>query len=559
MHRGLIQLAQAESAAAVAALLTANPTLPRGGAYDADDWELSFAIAQGLVDEKEIATAERFVALLLSRSDAGRNAPVSVLFELYFLASQLAVDRDDTRVAVRRLRSLRTIVTRRVGPDAAELELIDRALSQQIGHFSLAGGLDFTEKPYFKALARDDDRVKLPASVLKRRTPDRQSKLREVFYVTHRARTDFNDAARFYSGARGELQFGIATVWTPASPQLAKLPGPSMWRIRFRSKTSQSASLAELSPIDDENSFYSAINAALTASQRRELFMFVHGFNVSFRGGVERTARLAEDLDLDGPAILYSWPSQASMISYLVDRNNVIRPFVEDLARFLTELHRRCNPSSVLVVAHSMGNQFMLSALEKAQRDISDSDTTTEIVFASPDVDRADFEAGVKAIAGGSKRQTLYASRRDRALQLSARLQSYQRAGDASVPVIVSSLETIDTTYASGGLIGHIDFAGTALDDFRALSWFHLPPSKRSLLGPAESASGAYWRMHNLSRIAEEAAAFALALVVTRRLRDEAANYVEDLLRNTRRWDRKLKARGKRLAEIVAEIMSPTG
>jgi hypothetical protein len=117
VHRGLIQLAQAESAAAVAALLTANPTLPRGGAYDADDWELSFAIAQGLVDEKEIATAERFVALLLSRSDAGRNAPVSVLFELYFLASQLAADRDDTRVAVRRLRSLRTIVTRRVGPD----------------------------------------------------------------------------------------------------------------------------------------------------------------------------------------------------------------------------------------------------------------------------------------------------------------------------------------------------------------------------------------------------------------------------------------------------------
>jgi esterase/lipase superfamily enzyme len=553
LHPGLITLAQAEGAVAVAGLLVARPNLVRGGAFDDGDWELSLSIVQSLLDAKELETAEQLVGSLISRSDAGRKAPISVLLELYFIASQLTVDRGAPRVASRRLRSLQNIVVRRVGSDSAEFQLVERALSRVFGNFRFTD--EAISEARVAALAGYDDDVKQARSALV--PPERQSKLREVFYVTHRARTDFTDVGRFYGGARGDLQFGVATVWTPASPQLAKLPGTSVWRVRFRSKPSRAASLAELYPIEGETSFCSAINAALEASQSRELFMFVHGFNVSFRGGVERTAKLAEDLDLDGAAVLYSWPSQASMISYLVDRNNVIRPFVEDLARFLIQLHQKCNPSSILVVAHSMGNQFMLSALERAQREISDHDTTTEIVFASPDVDSADFEAGVRAIAGGAKRQTLYASSRDRALQLSARIQSYRRAGDASIPVVMPGLETIDTTCASKGLIGHIDFAGTALDDFRALSWFHMPPSKRRLLGPADCAAGMYWRMHNLSQIAEEAAAFALALVVSRRLGDEAMHYVEDLLRNTRRWDRKLNKRGKRLAEIVAEIALP--
>lgn len=558
MHPGLVKLAQAEGATAVAGLLNARPKLTGGGRFDAEDWELALSIAQSLADADQAETAERFLTAVVSRRDASGHAPVSTLFELYALAFQLAFLRGDIDAAIARLRAFQRIAIRRHGEDAPELQAITSLLRPlERGRSVVAPLISSDDEPPSLSAFRSAERRDAAKPQLL--PPERQSKLLDVFYVTHRARTKLADVARFYSGARGDLQFGVAKVWTPASPQLAKLPRPSIWRIRFRSKPSANATLAELDPIESEDAFFSTINAALAASQRRELFMFVHGFNVSFRGGVERTAKLAEDLDLDGPAVLYSWPSQASMVSYLVDRNNVIRPFVEDLAHFLVRLHRTCNPSSILVVAHSMGNQFMLSALERAQREIADNDTKTEIVFASPDVDSSDFKAAVSAIAGGSKRQTLYASTRDRALQLSARIQSYQRAGDASVPVIVSGLETIDTTSASNGLIGHIDFAGTALDDFRALSWFHLPPEKRRLLGPATHGGETYWRMHKRSRIAEDAAAFELALVITRRLAGEAGNYVEDLLRNTRRWNRTLTARGKRLSEMVAELSQAGG
>ncbi|RYF88437.1 MAG: alpha/beta hydrolase, partial [Caulobacteraceae bacterium] len=79
-------------------------------------------------------------------------------------------------------------------------------------------------------------------------------------------------------------------------------------------------------------------------------------------------------------------------------------------------------------------------------------------------------------------RFTLYASSRDKALMMSAQMNGMRRLGDAHQLVLVDGLESIDTTAASNGLIGHDDFAGTALDDFRAVVWLSLAPDRRCVL-----------------------------------------------------------------------------
>ena len=62
-----------------------------------------------------------------------------------------------------------------------------------------------------------------------------------------------------------------------------------------------------------------AVASAEAAETAREAFVFVHGYNVSFEDAAYRTAQMAFDLEFNGPAIMFSWPSQARTEAYLAD------------------------------------------------------------------------------------------------------------------------------------------------------------------------------------------------------------------------------------------------
>src|SRR5262249_32675638 len=70
------------------------------------------------------------------------------------------------------------------------------------------------------------------------------------------------------------------------------------------------------------------------ASFRRQAFVFVHGYNVSFDNALRRTAQLAHDLRFDGAAFLYSWPSHGEFGAYEEDQKNSLGS-VHDLRQFL--------------------------------------------------------------------------------------------------------------------------------------------------------------------------------------------------------------------------------
>lgn len=275
----------------------------------------------------------------------------------------------------------------------------------------------------------------------------------------------------------------------------------------------------------------------LQPTERRETFIFVHGFNTSFEGALCRAAQLAADLDLEGPVFLYSWPSRGSVLSYFTDRNERIDPLTNDLADFLLSITQLPSVRKLHLLAHSMGSEFLLDALSKAQS--GDSPAFNELVFASPDVDLDRFNTAVPLLTPLVDRITVYTSEKDRALALSARLQGGPRAG--SIPGKVSSSEAttvVDTTPIKGTVLGHDDYTTSAIDDLRSLIWCPEPVSpaqKTTILSKVSNEE--YWQF--LPELTDEVTeAFGEALRLIRRLGgDEATEYVKAQKKLCRRQD----------------------
>lgn len=325
--------------------------------------------------------------------------------------------------------------------------------------------------------------------------PDPSFDLVEIFYATTRKRTGKPGAVAFYGGKRGKLEYGKAVVSVPREREVGALPTPSIWTLEFRPDPDKHFILDSITPITDRRTFLTSVSSRVGGSERKEVFVFVHGFNFTFEQGAMRTAQLAADLRIDGAPILWSWPSAGSVLGYRSDEKQAEDPAeASALAAFLEDIARSSGATRIHLVAHSMGNRPMMAALKLiAGHGALPPRPFDEIVFAAPDVGVREFDALWPQIDDLGERYTLYASGRDKALALSQRLNAMQRIGDATPIVVRPGLQTIDTTAASGGLLGHADFAGTALDDFRAVIWLSLKPGSRCVLS-SEAGEAPWWR-----------------------------------------------------------------
>jgi esterase/lipase superfamily enzyme len=317
----------------------------------------------------------------------------------------------------------------------------------------------------------------------------------EVFYATHRKPTGATEPVNFYGGERGPLVYGRALVSVPRDRAAGSMPKPSFWRAEFRPDPNRHIILTGVKPIETRDGFFDAVKTRVDSTSRKEVFVFIHGFNTSFQGGAERAAQLAADLSIDGAPILYSWPSKGSVLAYKGDEAEAeVDSQIADLADFLDDVAKRTGATKVNLIAHSMGNRFMIKALNKlAERPVAEQPRFDEVVLAAPDVGVDDFAQRWPQIRAMGKRFTLYASKRDKALLISGQIHNMPRIGDARKIVVTEGLQTVETTAASGGLLGHTDFAGTALDDFRGLIWYSLTPDKRCVLQTDTTGGQTFW------------------------------------------------------------------
>lgn len=304
-----------------------------------------------------------------------------------------------------------------------------------------------------------DDVVAYRGTSLATRAPGARYVRVPVWYATDRAATGSEAPAAWFSGDRGTLVHGCLEVSIPDTHEKGRLETPSLWRLQFRASPDRHVILQSVAPAP-EAAWQADLRAALARCTRRDVLLFIHGYNVDFETAARRAAQFAYDLEFTGACVLYSWPSEGRTLKYTVDEDNAlwtVDHFEEVLAVLLTGLDAAC----VHAVAHSMGSRVLAEGVRRLDVTALPAGAARlrEVVFAAPDINADTFRTFVRKFGSRAERFTLYASSGDRALACSHTVHKYPRAGDAGPDlVIVDGLETVDASAIDDAWLGHSYF-----------------------------------------------------------------------------------------------------
>ncbi len=555
----------APDAAPLAPAAPATPAPPRdllvelGNAEAAGDRDAMLSLAHEMLADPATDDALRLdLADLLARNgdtggalaayqavaDAEAAAPEtdwSRLINLEARMAEIAVAAGDKATATAHTGHAVALVRAHLGADhprmapllaLAEAEALDMAMIADAGGFASEDALrtalaDSVVRSRETGAALPASRRTGPADRIMGEEPDFD--LIKVFYGTDRAPAQETpvlvngapvlDARSYYGTSRGKLETGTVVVSVPRNRAVGEIPKPSMLSFDVRPDPARHVIVGDMKIHPDTAAFVRELKLELAKSRHREIFVLIHGYNTAFDAGIERTAQLAVDLEVDGAAVFYSWPSAGSLFSYKSDRQQITDEAVKDLEDFLLILAEKTGADRISIVAHSMGNEFLTHALDKLADDRPGEKLFNEVVFASPDVDADEFIDRVSGISTLADDFTLYASSKDRALQVSRRFNGTgRRAGESDEPVLLPDLNTIDTSAVSDGGLGHSDIFGGAFTDFQAILWLSLEPDKRCLLGRKEQGNAVAWVLGTPRTEFCDQRSFATALTTMRRV-----------------------------------------
>jgi esterase/lipase superfamily enzyme len=230
--------------------------------------------------------------------------------------------------------------------------------------------------------------------------------------------------------------------------------------------------------------------------------IFVHGYNTSFNDSAYRFAQIIWDTQLfDMAPILFSWPSIAELRYYEYDQASA-EGSIEPFLNLLHLLQINAGIKKVHVIAHSMGNQIITSAIANPPESLQPQ-PFRELIFAAPDVDRDIFLGRLPKMEKAARGLTLYASAADRPLELMGNLAKIPRAGDVGPdgPLVAAGIDSIDVTAMGHDLfaLNHSTFAASAVieDIARLVRTGQRPPNLRTsrIRGVPESAAvPRFWR-----------------------------------------------------------------
>ncbi|MGJ8586196.1 MAG: alpha/beta hydrolase [Marinosulfonomonas sp.] len=308
----------------------------------------------------------------------------------------------------------------------------------------------------------------------------------KVWFGTNRALTGSTDPAQMFGSDRDELSVGVLNVTIPPSHQAGMIERPSGWFFTEHLDPAKHVVLESL---------HVMTNAAFAEGccGPEDKLLFVHGYNVNFHDGALRAAQLYYDLEFPGQAMYYSWPSIGTLYGYFSDANGVLasRPSMVEFLDIATQ-----GEGKLHIVAHSMGNRYLISALEAFFREHPDR-RIGQLVLAAPDVDRNALSAQFGNLEDNSDGVTLYASKRDIALKVSHKVNGGRRAGDANGDLMrIEGLDTIDASLIEADSLGHSYFgdAPELLGDILGLvrlGW--RPPERCGVIKREDSGVGDIW------------------------------------------------------------------
>jgi esterase/lipase superfamily enzyme len=252
----------------------------------------------------------------------------------------------------------------------------------------------------------------------------------QVLAATTRQRSTA-DAGEMFNGERAEgLSYAGITVSIP--PDSSRKIGEIQWPASLPGDPGRDFVTISADYLGKQE-FSAAVSAAAKPTGRRNVLVFVHGFNNRFDDAVYRFAQIVHDAKAPGIPVLFTWPSRGELKlrAYTYDREsaNYSRDAFEQL---LAMLAANPNVKDINIVAHSMGNWVALEALRGMSiRSGKIGNKIKNVMLIAPDVDVDVFRTQIQRIGTSRPRFALFVSQDDKALSLSQSIWGgVQRLGD---------------------------------------------------------------------------------------------------------------------------------
>lgn len=266
--------------------------------------------------------------------------------------------------------------------------------------------------------------------------------------------------------------YGRCEVSIPKRHQFGQLERPSFWRLEFRESAARHVVLQHVEPLDADQCL-GRLRNDLTRDDESALFIFVHGYNVTFPEAARRTAQMAFDLQFRGVPLFYSWPSRGSLTGYSDDLRSA-EASATPLAEFLTRVATETGARKIHLVAHSLGNRGLVGALAQLGQSTGERVKFNQVVFAAPDLDAGQFATDIAPrIRPVVERVTIYSSGSDLALWASRLWHRTVRLGQSG-PYWTKIrtydwIDVIDVTAVGFEWfeLGHSAYGGELLADLR--------------------------------------------------------------------------------------------
>ena len=221
--------------------------------------------------------------------------------------------------------------------------------------------------------------------------------------------------------------------------------------------------------ISGEGVFTQRVNRLLEKSRKKEIFLFVHGYNSNFEEPLLMTSQFWHFTGYRGAFIAYSWPSFHKETAYLGDVDTALAS-ARTFRIFLEYLARATEVQKIHIIGYSAGTRLVTQALNQItllHHDMTGPDSREitklgSLTLLASDMDRELFGTYLQdGLLKTLEEITIYVSEEDQLLKASHAVHSNPRLGEkwqysmASAELIrflrsMERLQLIDVSHAEG-------------------------------------------------------------------------------------------------------------